>query len=88
MYGSYFRSKRIERGLSQRQLAHSLGFAASQHVSNVERGLAKYSLASVMIMIKTLGLDQAEIVNLIMREEEVRIRRVLGVRVKKVCGSE
>ena len=73
----YFRQKRIDAGLTQAELAHSLGFSSAQIVSNWERGVCAPPLASLRPMIKVLKLDPEEVTDVITEENRRVLRDML-----------
>lgn len=66
----YFRQKRIDAGLTQSELARSLGFTSAQIVSNWERGICAPPLASLRLMVKVLKLDVEEVTSVITDENK------------------
>ena len=64
--GIYFRDKRIERGLTQGDVAGHLGYSSSQFVSNWERGLARPPVAAVKKLNKLLDLDVDKLLDLLL----------------------
>ncbi len=63
--GQFFKEKRTERGLTQSELAKTLGFKSAQIVSNWERGLCAPPLQSIGEMVKVLDLDVEEVLDII-----------------------
>jgi transcriptional regulator with XRE-family HTH domain len=84
-YGMFFKKARIRKGVMQMDLARELGFSAYQLISNVERGLSGYPVARLSKVIQLLDLDPEEVIRLILRREEKKIRKVIN---KTSCGTD
>lgn len=76
----YLYEKRVAKEITQGNLARVLGYASPQFVSNWERGLAKPPLETLKKMIKILDLDVDELLNILMKMEEKRLREI-------ICGE-
>jgi transcriptional regulator with XRE-family HTH domain len=76
-YGKFFKEARIRKGIMQTNLARELGLSAYQLVSNVERGLSRYPIARLSNLIQLLDLDPEEVIRLILRREEKKIRKII-----------
>lgn len=61
MIGDYLRTKRLERGLSQVEVAKSLGYTSAQFVSNWERGISRPPITTILQLSKIYGIDLAEL---------------------------
>ncbi len=64
--GRFLRKKRIVAGLTQGELAKSLGFSSSQFVSNIERGVAAIPAPRVQDYSRTIGVDNKELSKLVL----------------------
>lgn len=53
--GTFLKSRRIERGLTQAELAKALGYSSPQFVSNWERGLCLPPLNIAPILVEILA---------------------------------
>lgn len=73
----YLYEKRLAKGITQGDLAIALGYASPQFVSNWERGLAKPPLETLKKMIKILDLDVDQLLTILMKMEEERLRDCL-----------
>ncbi|MAF89973.1 MAG: helix-turn-helix transcriptional regulator [Bdellovibrionota bacterium] len=60
MLGNYFKSRRKELGITQKQLKDKLGFSA-QFLGHIESGKAMIPEAAFQIIINELSLSQEEI---------------------------
>lgn len=72
----YLHEKRVAKEITQGNLARMLGYASPQFVSNWERGLAKPPLSTLKKMIKILDLDVDELLTILMKIEEKRLREI------------
>jgi transcriptional regulator with XRE-family HTH domain len=75
-YAQFWRDVRVSRGLSQFEFAAHAG-VGGQFVSNVERDLCRYSIRHIRRLIRRLALNPNEILELVLLEEEKKIRAVL-----------
>lgn len=73
--GGYFKELRLNKGLSQDQLAKGLGYTNSQFVSNWERGLAHPPLKKLAKITRVLKADQAEVFSIVMSESKESLTR-------------
>ena len=73
--GSYFKELRLEKGLSQDQLAKGLGYTNSQFVSNWERGLAHPPLKKLSKLTRVLKADQNAVFKIVMNESQESLVR-------------
>ena len=67
--GKFIKVRRTELGLSQNDLARSLGYNTSQYISNIERGLASIPFAKIQDMSTLLKVDYRHLLNLKLMEE-------------------
>ena len=67
--GKFIKVRRTELGLSQNDLARSLGYNTSQYISNIERGLASIPFAKIQEMSVLLKVDYRHLLNLKLMEE-------------------
>ncbi len=67
--GKFIKVRRTELGLSQNDLARSLGYNTSQYISNIERGLASIPFAKILEMSTLLKVDYRHLLNLKLMEE-------------------
>jgi transcriptional regulator with XRE-family HTH domain len=67
--GKFIKVRRTELGLSQNDLARSLGYNTSQYISNIERGLASIPFAKIQEMAGLLKVDYRHLLNLKLMEE-------------------
>lgn len=74
---NYLHQKRIAKNITQSNLASVLGYTSPQFISNWERGLAKPPFDTLRKMIKILDLDVDELVTILLKIEEKRIREYI-----------
>lgn len=73
----YVRAKRLEKGLSQKQLAKKLGYTSPQYVANWEAGRASVPYPQLRALIRILGLAPRQIVVIeVMRFEQEMMKWV------------
>ena len=76
-YADFWRQARERSGLTQTELALSLGLKNGQKVSNIERGEEVYTIAQTRELIVKLDVSPEKVIDLIMRREESSLRRGL-----------
>ena len=59
--GRFLRKKREASSLTQGELANKLGFASSQFVSNIERGVSLIPVSRIKDYSELLGLNSVEL---------------------------
>jgi transcriptional regulator with XRE-family HTH domain len=80
--GTYFRDKRLARGLTQEEVSGFLGYSSKQIISNWERGLCSPPLNQVSALIVLFNLDSKEVLDLFMDATRAELIASFGVRVK------
>lgn len=63
--GLFLKNKRIEAGLTQKDVAKKMGYTSPQFISNWERGLTAPPLSTIRSLIKLYNLQAQEIFNFI-----------------------
>ena len=81
--GEYLQVKRIKAELSQGFVANKLGYSSPQFISNFERGLCAPPLNKLKMLVHLYGLNGEEVLRLMLKEEEKRLRKSLGMNRKK-----
>lgn len=75
----FLREARLKSGLSQAELSEKLGYTSPQIVSNWERGLCWAPLDKLYDISQILKLNKAQLIDLLMAEQEALIRsKVMG----------
>lgn len=81
--GNYLKKRRVEVGLTQKELAHKIGDLNSQFVSNWERGLCAPPGHSFQKIIELLKADRNEVVEVMLIDSRRAIEsKVFPSRVK------
>ena len=77
--GEYLRIKRVDAGLSQKQVADKLKYSTPQFVSNFERGLCAPPMKALRVLIRLYDLNAAEFTNFVLELQEEYLKRELQV---------
>lgn len=85
-YARFWRKVRQNHALTQAEMAFRLGISAAT-VTQVERGLRRYSLAQTILLIKRLDLNPETVVALLLENEEKKLNKAFRLN-KKNCGPE
>jgi transcriptional regulator with XRE-family HTH domain len=85
--GTYFRNKRLARGLTQEEVSGFLGYNSKQIVSNWERGLCSPPLDQVSALIVLFNLDAKEILELFLDVTREELSASFGIRTRKQRNS-
>ena len=75
--GEYFRKRRIEAGLTQTEVADSLGLATGQFISNWERGRSMPPMVYLPKLVKLYGLNRGEVMEIYLNEQQSFLKQVL-----------
>lgn len=78
--GTYLNAKRKAAGLSQGQVARSLGYSSPQFISNIERGLCSPPLKKLRTMIQLYQVPGEEVAGLILRHQRLDLEKRLKPR--------
>jgi transcriptional regulator with XRE-family HTH domain len=74
----YLKDKRVEKGLSQLEVAKVLGYSSPQFVSNWERGLVSPPLETVAVLIDLYKISANEVIEQILHETKAHLEESLG----------
>ncbi|MEN0060017.1 MAG: helix-turn-helix transcriptional regulator [Bdellovibrio sp.] len=66
--GSYLSQKRLEAGLSQRNVSDHLGYSTPQFVSNWERGVSHPPIGQIKSLAKLYKIDAEEVFKILLKE--------------------
>ena len=77
--GSYLKSKRLESGVTQKQLAEMFGLSTSQYISNVELDKCGPSLLKLDIWCEAVGTNPNTVFKCLMSEYRSNVRAGLGM---------
>lgn len=76
--GLFLKSKREEKGLTQSEVARTLGYGSPQFISNIERGISSVPMKSLRLMIDLYGVSADEIVEILLEEKKQQLARALS----------
>ncbi len=68
--GEYLKSKRVQRGLTQKDVSDHFGFTTSQFISNLELAKSPPPPGVLKTLVKLYKLKMDDVVKVILREEE------------------
>ena len=68
--GAFFKKRREELGLHQKDVAKILGYSSPQFISNMERGLSLPPIKKIKKLIKLYNLPPEEVLDLILNEQQ------------------
>lgn len=77
-FGRYLADKRTAAGLTQRQVADTLGYSSAQFISNFERGIATPPLPKLKKLISIYKMSLDTTLDLIISCERARISAALS----------
>jgi transcriptional regulator with XRE-family HTH domain len=78
--GAYLQTARQKSGLSQRQVADTLGYSSAQFISNFERGIAVPPLKKLKVLVRMYKLSVPELMERILVAERRLMENVLDAR--------
>lgn len=76
--GEFFRDKRVDAGLTQSDVAQTLGLSTGQFVSNWERGVSAPPMDYLPQLMKLYKINKSQLVALYTAEQERYIKAVLS----------
>ena len=79
LVGSYLKNVRMDKGLTQSDVAVKLGYTSPQFISNIERGISKVPLKTLRHFIDLYQLNPEHLIETILEEKRHQIRKALGV---------
>jgi len=59
--GHLLAQKRIEKNISQKEIAQKMGLRSSQYISNIERGLTAPSVNYLKVLVQEFDFDRNEL---------------------------
>ena len=71
--GIVLKKKRVEKGLTQMELAEHLGYTSPQFVSNWERGMCSPAFNALPTLAKVLSVGKKEMIDLILDETRTEL---------------
>lgn len=81
--GVLVKTKRQQKGITQRELSEKLGYSSPQYISNFERGICGLSPKKFKTVSKMLGIPAKQLVEISAQEYAKRISKEAGVRWKR-----
>lgn len=66
-FGAYLKTRRESAGLSQAQVAESLGYSSPQFISNWERDLARPPMKALQSLAKMYAVSRDDIYNALLK---------------------
>lgn len=73
--GSFIRTQRLAKGLSQLQVANHLGYSSSMTVSLIEAGKMKIPVKAIPKICKILGISERAIIQFFIDEFTSNLRK-------------
>jgi transcriptional regulator with XRE-family HTH domain len=74
----YLKRKRLDSGLSQLDVAKTLGYSSPQFVSNWERGLVSPPLETIAVLVDLYKIAPSEVIEQILLETREYLETTLG----------
>ena len=84
LFAQFIQAKRINAGLSQRQVSDYLGYSTPQFISNWERGVSRPPMGTVKKLAMLYKIDADDMFDLILNSEIQALTRDLK---RKFHGS-
>lgn len=78
--GNYLRNKRREAGLTQIEVSDHFGYASSQFISNIERGISAPPSAIMKALVKLYNISKNEFLDLLVEEYKRFLKKILGIK--------
>lgn len=79
MTANFIESKRIQKNLSQKDVADALGYDSSQFISNVERGLCLFPISKFKKLSKIFSVPVETVLAVYLHDKEQQARKELGL---------
>jgi transcriptional regulator with XRE-family HTH domain len=80
--GSLLKDKRVEKGLTQMELAQELGYTSPQFVSNWERGMCSPAFDTLPLIAKILNISKKDVIHIIVEETKFELEENFSKQVK------
>lgn len=72
-YGAALASRRVSAGLTQADVAYSLGYTSAQFISNMERGICKLPIAKIPVFARLVKMSEHELLQMHLKVVEASI---------------
>lgn len=76
----FFKEAREKAGLTQKEVAQTLGYSSPQFISNWERGVCGVPMSALRELIRLYSLKTSEVIDLILESEEKTLKRNLKLK--------
>lgn len=73
------RKRRIEKGMSQRDVSKVFGYTSAQYISNIERSLALPPVKYIKKISKLYGFKPGELENVFLKQKVEKLKAQLGI---------
>lgn len=80
--GHFLKEKREAKGLSQTEVAETLG-VKPQFISNWERGMSAPPLRLLRVVVKLYGIPDQALIDFLLKQQEDFLRQQLGLKKKR-----
>jgi transcriptional regulator with XRE-family HTH domain len=77
--GTFIREARQRANLTQVALSEPLGYGSSQHISNIERGVARLPEDKIVPLSKLLGVSPEALIEVIIEDLRARALRTVAM---------
>lgn len=79
-YAMQMRQLRKDKGLSQSELARKFGMTTGQFISNVERGLCRYSTKHYRVLCKVFKVSKIDLIKMHLDDYKMEFSKKAGVK--------
>ena len=76
--GQYLKARRLEKSISQNDIAKRLKLKSGQMISNIERGLCSPPLYQVRIMSQLYGISEQDLLLFLLEIQETSLRKAIS----------
>ncbi len=77
--GLFLKTKRLEKGLTQSDVAHKLGYGSPQFISNIERGISSIPLKSLRAFVDLYSASPVEVLEILLADKRQYLSEQLGL---------
>jgi len=74
------RTSRLKAGITQQELARTLGFANGQYISNCERAYSSIPKDKINVLSRKLGIKSKKVVAAILADKRIELLNEIGRR--------
>jgi transcriptional regulator with XRE-family HTH domain len=76
--GSFLKNKRVQKQLTQGQVAKLMGYSSPQFISNIERGVCSPPLKSLKKIASIYEIPEEELIDFILVKQKVVLQQALA----------